>query len=138
MHELLGGEQKNSSGSACQINFPGRLKLSAVLNRGGSRAKNFSSTVEELMEYHFPYHTQNRSVQDYTLGDGDPEFTQKEVATVFRLLNRGKAPGMDGIPLENVELLFRANKKLFVALLNKCLQGGRLSDSRESRAPGTL
>lgn len=31
---------------------------------------------------------------------------------------------MDGIPLEIVELLFRANKKLFLALLNKCLNEG--------------
>lgn len=79
------------------------------------------SSTGELMEYHFPYDTQNCPVQDYILGNDDPKFTQMKVETVFRSLNRVKDPGMDGIPLEIVKLLFRANKKLFVALLNKCL-----------------
>lgn len=77
------------------------------------------------MMYHFPRENEDHLVQEEdTLGDDDPEFAQKEVESVFRTLNRGKAPGMDGLPFEIAELLFKTNKKLFVVLLNKCLSDG--------------
>lgn len=54
----------------------------------------------------------------------DPQFSQKELKVVFRSVNRGKAPGLDGIPMEVVELLYRANKLLFLGFMNKCLKEG--------------
>lgn len=54
----------------------------------------------------------------------DPEFILKKLEAVFRSLNKGKAPGVDGLTLEVIELLFRVNKDLFLALMNKCLKEG--------------
>lgn len=92
---------------------------------------NYSSTVEKLLRYNFPTEKEeDRPVRNgirdsvHEHGDDDPEFTRKEVESVFRALSMGKAPGIDGLALEIVELHFRGNKPLFLVLLNKCRREG--------------
>lgn len=60
--------------------------------------------------------------ETHKLTGDDPEFFQKELDTGFRSANRGKAPGLNGLPVEIVELLYRANKPLHVEQMDKCLK----------------
>lgn len=49
----------------------------------------------------------------------DPDFTEKEIDSVFRSANRGTALGTDDVPMEVAELLYSANKTLFQGLIKK-------------------
>lgn len=69
----------------------------------------------------------------HELGDYDPQFTQKQLSAVFRSLNRRKEPGVDWLPLERVEFLYRAYKPLFFGLINKCLREGLFPSSWRSQ-----
>lgn len=105
----------------------GRLKLSAGTKRNGGVTADFSSTIEELVDYHFPTENEDRMRNEtrnvtHTNVDGRPGILPKGKA-VFRSLNNRKASGV-GLPLEVIELLFRVNKQLFLALMNKCLKEG--------------
>lgn len=60
----------------------------------------------ELMNFHFltdnedsPVHAKVRNAT-HDLGEDNPEFTEKELEVVFNSLNKGKAPGTNGLPLE--------------------------------------
>lgn len=62
------------------------LKLSGVVGRGGSKTSDFSSTIGELMQYHFSSENEeNRLVQNeigdfaHRLGDDDLEFIKRRL-----------------------------------------------------------
>lgn len=93
----------------------------------GKKTTSFEATIEQLMAYHFRVDGQDLAHEDiraetHLFAEVDQEFSQKEIEAVFRSANRGKAPGLYEVPMEVIELVYRANKPLFTGLLYKCLR----------------
>ena len=63
-------------------------------------------------------------VEDELERGDDPDFSHKKLESTIRSLNRVKAPGLDGLPLEIIICVYRANKALFLGLFNKILRSG--------------
>lgn len=68
------------------------------------------SSTEQLITYHFPKDVQDNAEQSaiineaHELADDDPEFSQKDLDAVFMHMSRGKAPELNGIPIEVVKI----------------------------------
>lgn len=109
-----------------------RLRIETIKRTDGTETSGFRDTILALMDHHFPQDkweedTETQAqVRSYVpeLGEDDPPFTLGELEQVFRSLNRGRAPGLDGIPLELVEVAFETNKRLFLHIANSCLARG--------------
>lgn len=86
--------------------------------------------VKEMLSYHFPQDKVDDDTPERTLvreaecilDDYDPPITIREVEKAFRVLNKGKAPGLEGLFLRVVKILFTHNKPLFLEIMNKCLE----------------
>lgn len=105
-------------------------RLQCVRNREGEEAKSFKASIRETVgvpffswwsgftadeEIHVETHPHDPDI---------PEFSHKEIKPVFRTGNREKAPGLEWILMEVIELVYRVNRDLFKDFFNKCLMEG--------------
>lgn len=111
------------------------LKLNMIKRGNEEETTGLMSSIEQLMTFHFPKDGQDNSEQIAIrneapeLSDDDPKVSQKELDAVFRSANQGKASGLDIILMEVVKMLYRANKSMFIGVMNKCLREGVFSAS---------
>lgn len=111
----------------------GRLQLASITKADQTKTKEIGETIQELLNYHFPSdcesdddtcHTEIRHFNS-NLGANDSLFTSTEIDHAFNTMNKGKAPGEDGLGLDIIYELYIANKELFQNILNKCLSEGK-------------
>lgn len=107
--------------------------LSMVNKSEGEKSTDYNSTVKELMHYHFPKYgfespRTRRNSRSQDLIDDDVEFSQKNFQRQFLGLSivekRRCEYGLSLEVLEVIEILSRANKPLFLRLMNKRLKDG--------------
>lgn len=99
------------------------LKLNVIKRADRSQTMNYASNIEQLMTYHFLKDRNENQKQArirngiYELDHDDPDFTMRKLKQSCEQRcyetevskNKGKASGMNGIPMEIIDLLYSEN-----------------------------
>lgn len=113
--------------------------LGSVIKRDGTATLNESETIDEIVKATFPQDDRSSESNDqrsmraaaetYACATQDLLFTKTEIRLVIKRLAKRKAPGLDGINLEIIEVINNFIPLLLYNLYNKCLVMGHFPQS---------
>jgi len=63
-----------------------------------------------------------KTIRNYSNANLEPLVTEEETETAIQKIRNDKAPGLDGINLEIVKILWRVDKEIVLIILNNCLR----------------